>query len=165
MEIEKSIDEFKIVLNVLLDYNKKIIFIKPNIDYGNAKLLKELDKIENNNNFTIFNHINIDDFSILLKNTSLLIGNSSAGIREGCVFGSPVINIGTRQQYRTNSKLINVYNLNNFSKAELLNIIDYMYNRNFKPIFGFGFKDSAERIIETIKKIDYKNTNKNLNLF
>ena len=57
------------------------------------------------NNIKIYKHIDIDKFSVLLKNSSCLIGNSSAGIREACVYGTPVINIGTRQQYRIDKKL------------------------------------------------------------
>jgi UDP-N-acetylglucosamine 2-epimerase len=39
-------------------------------------------------------------FTKLLANTACLIGNSSAGIREACYFGTPVVDIGIRQQGR-----------------------------------------------------------------
>lgn len=40
------------------------------------------------------------DFIALLRNTQCLVGNSSAGIKEASVFGTPVVDIGTRQEGR-----------------------------------------------------------------
>lgn len=40
------------------------------------------------------------DFITLLKHAKCLVGNSSAGIKEASFFGTPVVNIGTRQQGR-----------------------------------------------------------------
>jgi UDP-N-acetylglucosamine 2-epimerase len=42
----------------------------------------------------------VDEFIALLKVTACLIGNSSAGIKECSYLGTPVVNIGTRQQGR-----------------------------------------------------------------
>jgi UDP-N-acetylglucosamine 2-epimerase len=36
----------------------------------------------------------------LMNTTSCLIGNSSSGVREGAFIGTPVVNIGTRQNKR-----------------------------------------------------------------
>ncbi|TSC78280.1 MAG: UDP-N-acetylglucosamine 2-epimerase [Parcubacteria group bacterium Gr01-1014_33] len=41
-----------------------------------------------------------EDFIALLKRASCLVGNSSSGIKESSYFGTPVVNIGTRQQGR-----------------------------------------------------------------
>jgi UDP-N-acetylglucosamine 2-epimerase len=41
-----------------------------------------------------------EDFLVLINNCSVLIGNSSVGIREAGFLGVPVVNIGTRQTGR-----------------------------------------------------------------
>src|SRR3989344_6955707 len=41
------------------------------------------------------------DFISLLKHASCLVGNSSSGIKEASFFGTPVVNVGTRQNGRT----------------------------------------------------------------
>ena len=38
-----------------------------------------------------------------MNKTSCLVGNSSSGIREGAFIGTPVVNLGTRQQNRQKS--------------------------------------------------------------
>jgi UDP-N-acetylglucosamine 2-epimerase len=35
-----------------------------------------------------------------MKKTACLVGNSSSGIREGAFIGTPVVNVGTRQDMR-----------------------------------------------------------------
>ena len=162
--MEKSYDEWNILLNVLINIKKNIIFIKPNIDYGNEKLLELFNSLELDINpfIQIFNHIDIDEFTILLKNCNMLIGNSSAGIREACVFGTPVINIGTRQQYRITDidTLENVHNLIDVKKEELLKKINLLDNKSYKKNMAFGNGDACNNIVKILKNIDFKNTEK-----
>lgn len=47
-----------------------------------------------------FKNLPIDTYVKLMRHTACLIGNSSSGIREGAYIGTPVVNIGTRQQRR-----------------------------------------------------------------
>lgn len=160
--IDNSYKEWKILLETLIELKKNIIFIKPNIDYGNEKLVELFDKLNifNTTYIHVYNHIDIDEFSILLKNSNLLIGNSSAGIREACVFGTPVINIGTRQQYRVSDVLENVHNMINFDKTQLIDKINSISKICYKPNFLFGNGNASINIVNILKKINYKNTEK-----
>ena len=45
-------------------------------------------------------NVPVDEFVAMLKATACLIGNSSAGIKECSYLGTPVVNIGARQQGR-----------------------------------------------------------------
>ena len=45
-------------------------------------------------------------FSTLLKNSQIIIGNSSVGVREAPFLGVPSINIGSRQFRRAEAKSI-----------------------------------------------------------
>ena len=160
--IDNSYIEWKVLLETLIELKKNVIFIKPNIDYGNEKLIELFDELNifNTKYIYVYNHIDIDEFSILLKNSNLLIGNSSVGIREACVFGTPVINIGTRQQYRVSDVLENVHNMINFDKTQLMDKINYIIKICYKPNFLFGDGNASINIVNILKKINYKNTEK-----
>jgi UDP-N-acetylglucosamine 2-epimerase len=45
-------------------------------------------------------NVPVDEFVALLKATACLVGNSSAGIKECSYLGTPVVDIGGRQQGR-----------------------------------------------------------------
>jgi UDP-hydrolysing UDP-N-acetyl-D-glucosamine 2-epimerase len=49
-------------------------------------------------------NVPVDEFVALLKATACLAGNSSAGIKECSYLGTPVVNIGGRQQGRLNDE-------------------------------------------------------------
>ena len=48
--------------------------------------------------FGFFPSIRFEYFLTFLKNASVIVGNSSAGIRESGIYGIPAIDIGSRQQ-------------------------------------------------------------------
>lgn len=92
----------------LLQDNQNYVVIYPNNDLGSKLILKEYQKLQDNPRFRVFPSIRFEYFLTLLKNSDLIIGNSSAGIREAPYYGIPTINIGTRQENRAiHSHIIN----------------------------------------------------------
>lgn len=53
--------------------------------------------IEHHPNFRAVKHVPFDQFIQLVAHAGCMIGNSSCGVREVGAFGTPVINLGTRQ--------------------------------------------------------------------
>ena len=160
--IDLSIKLWEILINCLKKLKVNIVFITPNVDYGNQRLLDILKSanIEDNNNIKTYKHIDIDDFSLLLKYCNCLIGNSSAGIREACVFGTPVINIGTRQNFRVNDDLKNVHTMLDYNESELYEKIIYLSEKRYEPNFYFGDGNASTKIVKILKNIDFKNNEK-----
>ena len=75
----------------------------PNVDAGSdgtSNGIRSFRELENAENMHFFKNMEPLDFLRLLKNSKALVGNSSAGIRECSYLGTPVINIGTRQNRR-----------------------------------------------------------------
>ena len=109
------------------------VVIYPNIDTGNNKIIKIIEKYKNKKNFNIFKNLNRDYFIFLLRNANILIGNSSCGILEAASFKLPVINIGSRQKGRLQSKnIINTgYSITEIEKA--IKIIQT--SKNYKKIY------------------------------
>lgn len=53
--------------------------------------------IEHHPNFRAVKHVPFEQFIQLVAHAGCMIGNSSCGVREVGAFGTPVINLGTRQ--------------------------------------------------------------------
>jgi len=98
---EKDIHKYTENLFKVLDNSgKQYIVIYPNNDPGSLKILDVIEKYKKHVNFRVFPSINFESFLVLLKNSELIIGNSSAGVREAPFYGLPSVNVGTRQNSR-----------------------------------------------------------------
>ena len=90
-----------------------------------------------------------------MKYTSCLVGNSSSGIREGAYIGTPVVNIGSRQNGRERGK--NVIQVN-YKANNIYNALRKQVNKNsrYKQSNIYGDGNAAKKIINklvTLKKI------------
>lgn len=99
-ELDMLSDHIKHVCNALVKSEKNYIVIYPNNDSGSEIILNEIKKLKNNKHFRIFDSIRFEYFLTFLKNAECIVGNSSAGIHEAGVYGTPTIDIGTRQSGR-----------------------------------------------------------------
>lgn len=77
-----------------------IVAIYPNNDTGTQFIQAALKEYTHSPHFRIFPSIRFEYFLVLLRHAKMIIGNSSAGIREAPVYGTPTVNVGTRQQNR-----------------------------------------------------------------
>jgi UDP-hydrolysing UDP-N-acetyl-D-glucosamine 2-epimerase len=90
-------------LHAASDVGLPTLWFWPNADAGSdgtAGGLRTFREEKRPQNFHFFKNMTPDDFLRLLYNSSCLVGNSSAGIRECSFLGIPVVNIGSRQQGR-----------------------------------------------------------------
>ena len=104
----KNLKKYSSILNQsLVKSNLQYLVIYPNNDPGSDIILNSIFKnFKNNKNFRIIRSMRFEFFLSALKNSSFIIGNSSAGIREAPFYGIPTINIGDRQLNRANLKSI-----------------------------------------------------------
>jgi GDP/UDP-N,N'-diacetylbacillosamine 2-epimerase (hydrolysing) len=108
-EANKIEIQMKNLIQALKSYKNQIYWIYPNNDFGFQSVLKLLKK-SNLKNIKIIKNLDRDKFIDLLSASKILIGNSSCGIIEASSFNLPVVNIGTRQEGRPQSK--NIINSN-----------------------------------------------------
>ena len=135
--------------------NYKKIIIYPNVDSGNRKIIQLIKNYKKKKNFTIFKNIERENFKRILKNSKLILGNSSCGILEAPSFKVPAINIGNRQRDRMQAiNVINTdYKVKNIRKALNYALINKSFKlklKNCKNPYGTG--KSSEKIIRLIKK-------------
>lgn len=134
----------------LIEDDRNYIVIYPNNDLGSSLILKEYEKIKRNPRFRLIPSLRFEYFLTLLKNATLVIGNSSAGIREAPYYGIPVVNIGTRQNNRfEHSEILNV----DYRKQEILGALSNMREGKYSPeIKAFGVGKSAEKFLKTLQE-------------
>jgi UDP-N-acetylglucosamine 2-epimerase len=95
-----------------------------------------------------FKNLSIDTYVHLMKRTACLVGNSSSGIREGAFIGTPVVNIGSRQDRRERGA--NVMNVAHH-RGEIADAIRHQVGHGAygaDPIYGDGH--AGERIAKVL---------------
>ncbi|MBN7817556.1 UDP-N-acetylglucosamine 2-epimerase [Algoriphagus pacificus] len=139
-------------VDALLESDQKFVVIYPNNDLGSASILNAYQRLLGDSRFKIFPSIRFEYFLTLLKNAKLMVGNSSAGIREAPYYGIPVVNIGTRQQNRAmHADIINC----GYSSAEIREAIEKCKGLSFEKEDLFGEGKSDILFLESLKSADF----------
>jgi len=134
----------------LLEDNKNYVVIYPNNDLGSELILGAYKKLEDNARFRVFPSIRFEYFLTLLKNSDLIIGNSSAGIREAPYYGIPTINIGTRQENRAlHAHIKNT----SYEKVAILKALKQEHPKVVKDNTTFGKGNSAELFLNSLEEL------------
>jgi UDP-hydrolysing UDP-N-acetyl-D-glucosamine 2-epimerase len=90
-------------LKAITDIGLPAIVLWPNPDAGSEDIAAGIRRWREKGfaeNMHFFKNLPIETYVKLMRHTACLVGNSSSGIREGAYIGTPVVNIGTRQQRR-----------------------------------------------------------------
>jgi UDP-hydrolysing UDP-N-acetyl-D-glucosamine 2-epimerase len=92
-------------LRVVASFDLPTIWFWPNPDAGTGEMSDSLRGMRETHpeltaHMRFITNVPANDFVALLAHASCLIGNSSAGIKECSYLGTPVVNIGNRQQGR-----------------------------------------------------------------
>ena len=149
---QKRIETFrqcKILFSAIKKSNRKFVMIYPNNDTYSDIIFNFINKLKDNKNFKILPTVRFEYYLTLLKNSDLIIGNSSSGVREAQVYGVKAINLGNRQNNRIiKSKLVK--NLD-FNQKKILLEINKSKNLKQKKSFNFGKGNSAKKFIQILK--------------
>jgi len=133
-------------LKAIEDLGIPTFWFWPNVDAGGDSLssaIRNYRETHSLKNIHFFKNMEPQDFLKLIKNSKVLIGNSSVGIRESSFLGVPVVNIGTRQDGRVRGR--NVidcsYNKDDIIKAIKQHIKHGHYEQEF--LYGNGYAGKA----------------------
>ena len=89
-----------VLIDALLASGCQILALAPNADAGSDGVLKALRQAEAHRDVYLRTHLPREDFLDVLAVADLMVGNSSSGIAEAASFGTPVLNVGRRQNLR-----------------------------------------------------------------
>ncbi len=133
------------LVDAVLASGRNFVVIYPNNDLGTSLILPEYERLREHPNIRLYPSIAFEYFLTLLENSQLMVGNSSAGVREAPVYGVRSINIGTRQNLRfTGESIRNV----SYESKEILEVIQADFGRPAERATSyFGDGRSAEHFL------------------
>lgn len=147
-EYESISRNIRCIVNCLKQSSKNYIVIYPNNDMGAQFIISEYQHLKEVMQFRIFPSLRFEHFLTLLKNADFIIGNSSAGIREACVYGIPAIDIGTRQQGRYSDAIKNIIHVE-YSEKDIIKAIEKIDKYRIKSTF-YGDGSSTNKFMSVI---------------
>lgn len=143
--------EAQTILDCLLEHDLQIIALKPNSDAGSTSVCTVLEQYSAHPDIRVITHLKRDVYLSLLAIADMLVGNSSSGIIEAASFGTPVLNVGTRQNLRERNK--NVTDIT-ADKNTLHNAINTILEKGRYPVDNlYGNGDAGPRMVSLLKKI------------
>lgn len=157
-EAEKMEEHAGNMVDALIESGLNYIVIYPNNDLGSTDILRAYKSLSDHPKFRIFPSLRFEYFLVLLKNAQLLVGNSSAGIREAPYYNLPSVNIGTRQNNRAmNEEIINC----GYEKSNILQAINKAVSHQRQAVMNhFGDGQSDELFLEIITRPQFWQTAK-----
>lgn len=88
-------------LEVLAELPHRKLITMPNVDHGSGNIARMIEeRFGSDSRTAIHSSLGREGFYSALSLCSLVLGNSSAGIIEASYFGTPVVNVGSRQDGR-----------------------------------------------------------------
>ena len=139
--------QITMTLQAVRELDLPAIVLWPNADAGSDDIARGMrkwreQKLDRHMHF--FKNLPIETYVRLMRRTACLVGNSSSGIREGAYIGTPVVNIGTRQNARDRgSNVMDVGYDKDEIKAAIARQMDHG-RYAMEPIYGDG--RAGERI-------------------
>ena len=149
---ERHINE---TLTALQKLQMKTIMLWPNIDAGSDEISKAIRIFRERHRpgwLHLFKNLPINKYIHLMNTTACLVGNSSSGIREGAFIGTPVVNIGSRQNRRLCGK--NVVHCG-YDATEILSSIESQLEHGKYPrenLYGDG--SAGQKVAEILSTIE-----------
>lgn len=88
------------IVQTLLDEDYQVLALMPNADAGSADVRAALSAVKVPGRLVLKTHLPRQEFVAWMAAVDVMVGNSSSGIIEAASFGTPVINLGSRQNMR-----------------------------------------------------------------
>jgi UDP-N-acetylglucosamine 2-epimerase (hydrolysing) len=123
------------------------VVIHPNNDPGADTILEELEQLRELSRFRFIPSVRFEYFLVLMKHANVVVGNSSAGVREAPAYAVPSVNIGTRQNSRFHcSSIIDVPENSGAIQRALANL-----PKSLAPVHHFGRGNCAEAFMQVLR--------------
>jgi len=152
---QSASNQMKKVIEAVDFFNLPVVIIYPNADPGGKQMIQVIKQKRDNNNFYIFKSLPHEYFLALERESSVWIGNSSAGMIESACFKTPVVNVGKRQEGREHGKnVINVsYNIKHIQLAIKNALTNKLFRSKLTQIKNpWGNGTASQKIISILSR-------------
>jgi UDP-hydrolysing UDP-N-acetyl-D-glucosamine 2-epimerase len=133
------------------------IWFWPNPDAGTGEMAETLRHFREQHEgatarMRFITNVPADQFIAMLKLTACVVGNSSAGIKECSYLGTPVVNIGGRQQGRLNAD--NVVDAG-YDAAEIQRAVQAQVRHGrYTPSHIYFQPDASQAIVDVLARVE-----------
>lgn len=145
----------EMTLKAVDEINLPAVIFWPNSDAGTNEIAKTIRVFREqrrlrNKNLRFVTDLAPEDFIALLRRSSVLVGNSSAGIKESSYLGVPVVNIGSRQANRLRgSNVVDV----GYHSAEIKRAVQKQLAHGLYPKSELYYrKNTSKQIVQVLSK-------------
>jgi UDP-hydrolysing UDP-N-acetyl-D-glucosamine 2-epimerase len=149
-QIEQTLEALEVL-------NMPVIMLWPNSDAGSDDISSGIRTFREKKNpawLHLFKNLPTSIYIHLMKVTVCLVGNSSSGVREGAFIGTPVVNIGTRQNKRLRTK--NVIQVGYTSNEILEGIKKQLDHGKYESSNIYGNGNAGTQIAEILSNCNPK---------
>lgn len=133
---------------------KCFVVIAPNNDPGTEDIFAVLERLPKER-FRLIPSMRFNYFSELMKNAAVMVGNSSAGVREAPFLGVPSLDVGTRQTNRAQAGSVTTCAADETECIDLFLI--HRWGQRLPIDASFGSGDAAQRFADTVCQAVYWN--------
>ena len=126
----------------------QLLALMPNSDAGSEAVRRQLTEAAAAGRVVLRTHLHREEYIGWLSCCDVLLGNSSSGIIEAASFGTPVVNVGSRQNLRErNTNVVDVpANLNDVRAA----LTDALAHGRHSPFNIYGDGKAGRRIVDLL---------------
>jgi len=151
-EASTAAAEARALLEACLNRGFQVIALMPNSDAGSEAVRNVLTDYGSHPRVRVIAHLPRAEFVSWMAACDVMTGNSSSGIIEAASFGTPVLNIGLRQNLRErNANVTDVVNMGD-KLDEALGIA--LQRGRFPPQNLYGDGHAGERIVALLGSLD-----------
>ncbi len=127
---------------------KNFVVVLPNNDPGTAEIVSVIDQLPKER-FRVLPSMRFSYFSELMRNASMMVGNSSAGVRECPFLGIPSLDVGTRQSTRSNAASISICSASDH--AAIMRFLTEEWGVRYPRCEIFGQGKAATKFVEVLQ--------------
>lgn len=133
---------------------KNFVVIAPNNDPGTDAIFEVIETLPKAR-FRLIPSMRFNYFSELMKNAALMVGNSSAGVREAPFLGLPSLDVGTRQNQRASGS--SIVSASALDTATIADFLATRWARHAEASQAFGSGRSSEQFVSVLQTPGYWN--------
>jgi UDP-N-acetylglucosamine 2-epimerase (hydrolysing) len=138
----------KSLFDALVISMRKFVVIAPNNDPGSADIFDVLGQLPADR-FRVLPSMRFAHFSELMKNAAVMVGNSSAGVREAPFLGLPSLDVGTRQSNRSDAGSVRAVQAGD--QSAIAEFLKNHWGQRHERHDGFGVGTAAQRFAQVLQ--------------
>jgi GDP/UDP-N,N'-diacetylbacillosamine 2-epimerase (hydrolysing) len=155
-QAEEALTQTTALIQALQTLNMPVLWLEPNADAGALGVLQALDQQVLPPGSRRWPHLSRPEFLAAMSHAGVMVGNSSAGIIEAASFGTPVVNLGSRQQLRERNT--NVQDVSIEVDAMVTAMTQALQHGRYPQGNVYGDGHAAERIAQALLNIPLDKT-------